>query len=158
MTTLKKAIELIAPLAKQYKPKQDANWICFFASDSPYEETYEPSNCKIYCEDCIEKAIEKLNNDPLTVLPKNFKSFTYDTEAPKEGEDFCCCSDCSEIIHQSIIFTRQEMAHWAKVTDAQFKKGLKDSRFCYELKKVLSDAEYPKEVEKLAKKTINLSK
>lgn len=158
MTTLKKAIDLVARTAKQYKPKNEANWVCYWRSDSPYQETYEPSNSETYCEDCIEKAIEKLNKDTSIEFPENFESFTYDTEPSKEGEDFCYCDDCGEIIHQSIIFTRQEMAHWAKVTDAQFKKGLKDSRFCYELKKVLSDAEYPKEVEKLAKKTINLSK
>lgn len=158
MTYIESAKTIIAHKANRYKPKNKANWICFYSSDSAYSETYEPSNSETYCEDCIEKAVEKLNKDPSAVFPKNFEGFTYDTETSKEGEDFCCCDSCGEIIRQSIILTRQEVSHWLKLTDLDYQKGLNDNRFCYELLEILSEAgEYKELITQIAKKIIKNS-
>lgn len=134
---LKKAIELIAPLAKQYKPKNDANWVCTLDKQGEVN-TLEEYNSDTYCEDCIEKVIRKIRRKDVK-LPKNFKKFTYQTETSKEGEDFCVCSECGEIIEQSVIFTSQEIEYWNTLPSNEFNEALKNNRSCYELLELITD-------------------
>jgi hypothetical protein len=148
------AIAKIETLAGQYREKQDSNWICYVNTDGDVC-TFDALNSETYCEDCIEKAVLEVTTNKELSLPEDFSEFTYSTETSKEGEDFCVCSDCGEIIHQSIIFTSDEIRHWLSLSDSEFKNALDSARKCFEIKTLLEEGEALNALSSIAMRVVN---
>lgn len=167
MDIIKKAFNIVEKKGKNYIEKQDSNWISYTNKDD-YIFDFDDFSCEDYCEDCIDKKIKEINKrikdkDTNIKIPDDFNEICYQTESSKEGYGLCRCDECGEFIHQSIIWTEQELEHWLEVMNDEDWKKTKTINTHYELMKILDPVygaveEFPGKTLQIAKKVIRFIK
>lgn len=160
---IKKAHEIVQKMGVLYKEKNDSNWISYIDNDNCIH-TYDYFADDSFCEDCIPNKVkeinEKINKRKSNVgISNDFYKVCYQTESSREGTNFHYCDECREIIHQSIIWTDQEVDHWTNVmTDNNYRK-IKNISTYFELMKVLDPVygtinEFPEDTIRIAERVI----
>lgn len=162
MEEIIKAFDIVEKIGVKYTAKDYCNWISYVDTNDDIR-IFDCFSSEIFCEDCIDKKIEDVKKQikkGLVKIPNGFREITYEYDSISlEGEDFCICDECGEIIFQSIIWTCQEISHWLNLENKNWKKVKKSVRECYELMNILDPAygaveEFPTETLKIAEKVI----
>ena len=136
--TIQKAYHLLNESAARYTPKNDACWVCYENTDGR-SETFEDMNDFTYCEDCIQKVLEKASQEHTNDLPEDFVKFDFQVESMCEKDDFLHCDECGELIRCSSLFSKQEIDHWTTLSKRQWIETLQVPYSCFELKIMLQD-------------------
>lgn len=129
---------VIAERAAQYTPKDECNWLVW-VDENGDTETFEPTNCEDYCEDCVAQAAKDAAANPEMEKPEGFSEMGWETESCKEDEGFCICNRCGESIDCQVIWTNQEVGHWLSLDARQWAKQISDKRVCWELSQLLDE-------------------
>lgn len=88
--TIAAARAAIAEKAAQYTPKDECNWLVWIDKDGN-TETFEPTNCEDYCEDCVAQVAQDAAANREMEKPEGFAEMGWETESCKESEGFCIC-------------------------------------------------------------------
>lgn len=167
MDIIKKAFEIVQKKGNLYNEKYDSNWISYIDKEGCIH-TFDYFADDSLCEDCVDKKIDEINKkitekDSDIKIPYNFHKLCYQTESDREGTNFHLCDECGEIIHQSIIWTDQEIDHWLNIMNDNDYKKIKHISTYFELMNIFdpdygTSEEFPEETKKIAVKVIKFIK
>ena len=156
--TIAAARAAIAEKAAQYTPKDKCNWLVWIDKDGN-TETFEPTNCEDYCEDCVAQVAQDAAANPEMGKPEGFSQMGWETESCKENEGFCLCSKCGENVDCQVIWNKQEMEHWLLHKGKDWHRVLSSPAACWELAQLLDEHygagdKFPEEVLEIAKRVL----
>lgn len=156
--TIAAARAAIAEKAAQYTPKDECNWLVWIDKDGN-TETFEPTNCEDYCEDCVAQVAQDAAANREMEKPEGFAEMGWETESCKESEGFCICNRCGESIDCQVIWTNQEVGHWLSLDARQWAKQISGKRVCRELSQLLDEHygagdKFPMETLEIAKRVL----
>lgn len=159
--TIAAARAVIAERAAQYTPKDECNWLVW-VDENGDTETFEPTNCESYCEDCVAQAAKDAAANPEMEKPEGFSEMGWETESCKEDEGFCHCDKCGEAIDCAVIWTRQEIDNWLdpkQSSDEWLRGALSVPAVCWELSQLLDESygasdKFPAETLEIAERVL----